>query len=102
MKPIILDTPLINQLDIVLTVSETDKSPYTIRKALLAGVLVDINATEAGGGNLSSKLARYDLYKKLKTGISKFTDEEKATLKLVAVAQMQTLYAGQVVDALEG
>jgi hypothetical protein len=102
MKASLLDVALVNQLDIPLTTSETDKSPYTSRKCLLAVVLVDIDSKDPSGGNLSSKLARYDIYKKLKSGASKFTDEEKATLKAVAVAQLQTLYAGQVVDAIEG
>lgn len=102
MKASILDAALVNQLDKPLTTTETDLSPYTARKSLLTIVLIDIDATGPGGGNLSSKLARYDLYKKLKTGISEFTDEEKATLKSIAVEQLQTLYAGQVVDAIEG
>jgi hypothetical protein len=102
MKAISLDHALVNQLDAPLATSETDKSPYTVRKSLLTIVLIDIDAQQPGGGNLSSKLARYDLYKKLKSGVSEFTDEEKATLKSIAVEQLQTLFAGQVVDAIEG
>jgi hypothetical protein len=102
MKVSNLDVVLVNQLDKQITTTETDLTPFTARGALINQVLVDIDSKEPGKGNLSTKLRRYDLYKKLKSGSNEFTGEERKMLIDIAVEQLQTLYAGQVVEAIEG
>lgn len=85
-----------NSEDTVVKVSDTNASAWTAAHALKAAVLADTQ------DNQSSKVARYELFMKLKaaTATTDFTSEEVALLKTAALT-LPTIFAGQLAHLLD-
>lgn len=96
-----LDAPLVDPKGKPVTTSPDDKSPFTVRDALISALLADIPPTQGTPGNGSTKLKRYDLFVQLRANRNSFSIEDIAILKATALEVCITLFAGQIVAALE-
>lgn len=85
-----------NQEDTAMKTSDTDTSPWTAQKALRAALLADNQE------NQPSKVARYDLFLKMKTHTleTEYDLEEVALLKKAALT-MPAVFAGQLSHLLD-
>lgn len=80
----------------VVNVSDTDTRPWTAQIALKAALLTDAQQ------NVESKMARYELFLKLRDHKpeSEYTVEEIALLKKAAML-LPTIFAGQLSHLLD-
>lgn len=87
---------LVNSEGTVVKVSDTNATPWTAWHALKSCILADTQA------NADSKMARYELFLKLKsaTDATDFTAEEVSLLKTAALT-LPTIFAGQLAHLLD-
>lgn len=95
MKLTRLSATILTTEDTPMPISETNSAAFTVRKALINSCVAD------GEANATTKMARYDLYKKLKRGDDIFDIEAVKLLKDSVLLAYGTLIAGQVIDNLE-
>lgn len=96
MKYDFLNFTLRNQRDVIMKTSDDEPAPWTALSALKDAVLVDTQQ------NIDNKVARYDLYLKLRehTPETDYSVEDVALLKKSALA-MPTIFAGQLSRLLD-
>jgi hypothetical protein len=74
--------------------SETDKTPFQAAKALMNALLADTPE------NANTKMQRYDLFLKIRSGATDFSGAEVTALRTAALL-LPTLIAGQLVKILD-
>lgn len=87
---------LINSEGVVVKTSDTDTSPWSALKALKGAILTD------SAENIQSKVARYELFLKLResTADTDYTLEDVGHLKRAALT-LPTVFAGQLSHFLD-